>query len=101
MGCPPGDEAALYAPGFWAVRCGHWTVDGTHVHYIWGQSTELLPSFSHSWLKGGDSKDLKEGGATGWREPGFLSDFVEKSLLADNSAAAEKWRLFVTAASTA
>lgn len=71
------------------------------MHYIQDQSIELLHSFSHNWLKGGNWKDLKEGGATAWREPGILSDYVEKSLLADSSAAAEQWGAFVTAANTA
>lgn len=67
------------------LRSGHWKLDGSHVHYIWAWPIDhLLCSFSFSqWLNGKDSKGQKEGRATGWRDPGSMSDCLEKSLLAD------------------
>lgn len=81
-----GHLGVTMRPGSWVLTPGMW---GGHAQLL-GKAHRTLASPLHHRLSGEDSKGIKEGGATGWREPGSLSD-TEKSLLADSCSATESW----------
>lgn len=80
----------------WPLDCG-WDPCALHLRPIHRTSAFLLPQLA----EGRGFKGPKGGRSHRIREPELLSDYVEKSLLADISVAAEKWGLFVTAANAA
>lgn len=100
-----GTRLCYIPPGLWApgeatrLSSDPWHAGGAGVHNFQAGPVELSHPLHHR-PSGEDSKGVEEGEATGWREPGSLSD-TGKSLLADSCSATESRGLFVTAAGAA